>query len=691
MFEVGLRAVRLETPDLSRKTKHMANENPAYQYARAFLVFLLVTSLQLVGAPIASTSKLDSSVKPTPPAHEKAKIWLEVLSPNFVVVTNGSEKQARHIADQFERIRSVFHALFPQMQIDPSSRIIVVAVEGQKDFRALEPAAYLRKGGLEIGGVFIRTPDKNYVLLRLDPGGEHPYATVYHEYTHLVWRSKDEEWPLWLQEGLAEFYQNTDIRGKEVVTGQPSEENLALLRQNSLVPLATLFTVDRTSPYYNEENKGSMFYAESWALIHYLTVKDYQENTQLLGNYEYLVSQKVDAVDAATRAFGDLKQVQTALQGYVARSSFTAFKRSGSTDVNDAAFGGQALSLAQADAIRADFLAYNDRFEDARQLLEEVLREEPNNVSAHETMGYLELRVGHLDEARKWYEQAVKLDSQSYLAHYYFAVISMDKGQLTSIGEEQVENSLRTAIKLNPSFAPPYDRLAVFYGMRRRNLDEANMLANTAVQLDPSNLSYRLNAANVLLTVQRCKDAIAVTQSAMKFAKSREEIASVNNSLQAAQQCEASVSSQAYYAPYDDAVNLLKGKLDDASAAKAESSLRAALAANPEFAPACDGLAYLLVSRNQKLDEAYALALRAQQLDPGNIFYRLREVQVLVRLGRAQDAVNVAIRVLSIAKTPPEHTEALKALTKTEQILAYQKFEDFRKAQASAQPSRNAH
>jgi predicted Zn-dependent protease len=104
-----------------------------------------------------------------------------------------------------------------------------------------------------------------------------------------------------------------------------------------------------------------------------------------------------------------------------------AFKRSGSTEVDDAAFKVQSLRPAQADAIRADFLAYNNRFGDARHLLEEVLREEPNNVSAHETMGYLELRQRHLDEARKWYEQAVKLDSQSYLAHYYFASISMDR------------------------------------------------------------------------------------------------------------------------------------------------------------------------------------------------------------------------------------------------------------------------
>ena len=90
--------------------------------------------------------------------------------------------------------------------------------------------------------------------------------------------------------------------------------------------------------------------------------------------------------------------------------------------------------------------------------LDEVLREDPINVQARETMGYLEFREGHLDEALKWYDQAVKLDSQSFLAHYYFAAISMNRGPN---GEDGVESSLRTSIKLNPSFAPSYDRLAV--------------------------------------------------------------------------------------------------------------------------------------------------------------------------------------------------------------------------------------
>jgi tetratricopeptide (TPR) repeat protein len=376
--------------------------------------------------------------------------------------------------------------------------------------------------------------------MRLDAPGEHPYAVVYHEYTHLL-NQKAANWlPLWLNEGFAEFYQTTEIRDKEVLVGEPSEEDRALLLQNKLLPLPTLFAVDANSPYYHEENKGSIFYAESWALTHYLTIEDDHQNTHRLNDYMKLVSEKIDPVTAGAHAFGDLKLLQSELEKYIQIGKYYYSKRATSIQIDDTAFKVQALTLAQANAARADFLVYNQRMKDAKPLLESVLRDDPSNVSAHETMGYVEFRQGNLADARKWYEQAVKLNSQSFLAYYYFAAITMNAGQLDSDNKSQVENSLRTAIKLNPSFAPAYDQLAVFYGMRRENLDEAHTLALNAVQLDPGNLHYRLTTANILLQMQRPTDAIAVLQNAASLAKTPDEVSSVQNLLEAAQQYQAS-------------------------------------------------------------------------------------------------------------------------------------------------------
>ncbi len=416
-------------------------------------------------------------------ATAKPESWMEVHSPHFTVITNANEKQARRVADQFERMRSVFHTLFPKIQIDALGSITVLAIKNENDLRALEPSAYLAKGQLKIGGLFLRVPDKNYVLMRLNADGEHPYAVVYHEYTHLL-LSRAEFIPLWLNEGLAEYYENTDIREKDVLLGQPSPGNLEVLRENRLMPLATMFAIDHSSPYYHDENKGSIFYAESWALTHYLEQKDFRDKTQRLTVYAQLLAENVDPI---------------------------------------------------TDAVRADFLAYNDRGADARALLKHVIQEDPNNVLAHETMGFLEFRDQHIDAARNWYAASVKLDSQSYLAHYYFAAISMN-GALAPDAESQVENSLRASIRLNPNFAPSYDRLGVFLAMRRDQYDEARLMALRAIQLDPTDLAYRLDTANILLQLGRGSDAVNVIRDAMHLASSPEETAMTENFLMHAQE-----------------------------------------------------------------------------------------------------------------------------------------------------------
>ena len=466
---------------------------------------------------------------------EKAENWIRVTSPHFVVATNTGEKQGRRIADQFERMRSVFHAAFPKLEVDPSAPIIVLAVRQEKDFRALEPEDYLVKGSLKLGGVFVQSPEKNYVLMRLDAEGEHPYAVIYHEYTHLL-NSKSAEWmPLWMNEGLAEFYENTEIHGKDASLGEPSAENLHWLRENPLLPLATLFAVDQKSPYYHEERKGSIFYAESWALTHLLEMNDLLQKTHRLSDYSNLLIQRVDPVTAATHSFGDLKKLQSDLEVYIRQAAFRFVEVTTLTEVDDSAFKVEPLTVTQSKALRADFLACNHRTTDAQILLDRVLQEDAKNVSAHETKGFLAFQQGQTDEAKKWYEQAVRLDSQSYRAHYYFAALSINESGDGS-QSEQIEKSLRAATRLNPKFPPAFDALAIVLAKRQENLDEAHRMELTAISLDPSKIAYRINLARILMKMEEGQNAIDVLRTTAGMAKTPEESQMASDALTHAQE-----------------------------------------------------------------------------------------------------------------------------------------------------------
>jgi tetratricopeptide (TPR) repeat protein len=296
------------------------------------------------------------------------------------------------------------------------------------------------------------------------------------------------------------------------------------------LPLATLFKVDVNSPYYHEEEKASVFYAESWALTHYLEVTDRQKGTHRVPDYMLLVSQHMDPAVAAEKAFGDLKQLQSALEAYIRANSYMQFiLNSAAAPLDEASYTSKALTQAEADAFRADFLASVQRTQEARSLLDAVLKSDPNNIQARETMGYLAFRDGDRQAARKWYGEAVKLDSPNYLAHYHFAILSMGGAGLPDYAD--AEAGLRAAIRLNPRFAPAYDQLANLLAMRHENLEEAHSLNLQAVQLDPGNLAFRMNAASVLMAMGKYGEAADVLRTAEKMAANPSQVAMVQNRL----------------------------------------------------------------------------------------------------------------------------------------------------------------
>jgi len=449
--------------------------------------------------------------------------WVEARSPHFTIISDANEKEARHVLDQLERMRWVFQTLFPNANVDPAEPILVFGAKNGKTFQTLEPAAYLAKGQLNLAGYFLRTQDRNYILLRLDSEQEpHPFAIVYHEYTHLQFRDAGEWMPVWLNEGIAEFFQNTEVRSKEVLVGEPDANHILYLRQQRLIPLPILFKVDASSPYYHEEEKGSIFYAESWALTHFIQVTDHLKGTHKLQDYIQLVSHHEDPATAAEKVFGDLKRFQSGLEDYIRTGQYMQFKlNSAAAPIDESSYIARPLTQAEADAARAIVLANVQREKEARDLMGEILKVDPNNASAHETMGEIEQRSGNLEAARKWFGEASKLDPKNYLADYYFSTISMDSGQAD---DPLIEPDLRAAIQSNPSFAPAYERLAAYLGMRHQNMNEALSMIKTAVKLEPSNFYFRLNASNLLEETGDYKTAIAVGQTALKVARNPQQV-----------------------------------------------------------------------------------------------------------------------------------------------------------------------
>ena len=488
---------------------------------RFLIRFCLASVLLLIMAPRALWA-------------EKPQAWSRLRSPNFIVITNASDKQARRVAYQFELIRAVLRQFFGLQGAATDPPVIIIAAKDEATFKPFLPEGYQPKGSAQLAGLYVGGPEKNYVALRLDVSLDReaiePFEPVYHEYVHYFMRRTISQLPLWLTEGLAEFYGNIRQDGKYVMVGAPSSSNLIVLRQTPLLPLGTLFAVNASSPYYHENNKVSIFYAESWALTHYLMVQDWRGKTNRLTQFVALLGQNVTPEAAAKRTIGDPHALEEALGQYIGMYAFTTARLPTPAEVNEDAFAPEPLSEAESLAVRADFLVHSGHYPEARAMLEDALKADPKLAAAYESMGQLYAQQNQTEEAGKWYSQAVALNSQSYLANFYYAT-NLFKGRMDDELAAKAEASLRTAIRINPQFAPAYDALAYLLASRHRELEEARMFALQAIDLEPGNIRYRLRMVHVLAEMDRTDDAVRVATLATSMAKSPEEALEAESTL----------------------------------------------------------------------------------------------------------------------------------------------------------------
>src|SRR5271170_8480070 len=74
-----------------------------------------------------------------PLAGAKHETWFEARSPNFIVVCNAGDKQARKTAIRFEQIRAVFRRELELASKHESPLITILAVKDEDSMKALLP------------------------------------------------------------------------------------------------------------------------------------------------------------------------------------------------------------------------------------------------------------------------------------------------------------------------------------------------------------------------------------------------------------------------------------------------------------------------------------------------------------------------------------------------------------------------
>ena len=182
--------------------------------------------------------------------------WIRVNSKNFEIVSNVSEKETKVLALKLEQFRYVISSIFGVEK----ARAIPVTVYVFKDSISFNPFKVRYQGkAASVSGYFVNGADEKIIALEIE---NNDLSAIFHEYSHLVASLTNHRFPLWVAEGLADFYSTFEIKkGKEIVFGYGIKEYIYLLRNKPLIPLQDLFKVTHSSAYYNEKDKNNIFYA----------------------------------------------------------------------------------------------------------------------------------------------------------------------------------------------------------------------------------------------------------------------------------------------------------------------------------------------------------------------------------------------------------------------------------------------
>jgi len=472
---------------------------------------LLLLSAFLCFAPARASGGADSNQN-----------WIEIRSDHFTVATNASEKDGRRIVEQFEQMRAMFHAAFATFRVDPAQPIYILAAKNEATLKTLLPDEWAVKGHIHHAGMYVHGGDKDYVLLELDAQGENPYRVVYHEYTHVLSHLNFSGLPLWLDEGLADFFGNTTLGEKQSETGTIDVGTLQYLQQHQFIPIETLLQVDHTSPYYNESNRASMFYAESWALVHYLMMSPDARRQQLMYKFIAAWDKNQDQVAAAQATFGDLKRFGSAIEAYSRQQRFMVGVVKMQASEANKNYAVRRLSEAEALARQGDAFAHRDRLEEANPLLEQAVKLDPQLAIARQGLGFYYFRKGEFEKADAQIKEGIARGDTSFEAAYFHGMLLVGYAPF-AVNYEEAAESLRKATKLNPQFAPAFDMLAQVYSQMPGSKKQAVDAEYAAVKLNPAEHRYLFRLIDLLIGDDRDADAKYLAQRLAATANSSDE------------------------------------------------------------------------------------------------------------------------------------------------------------------------
>jgi tetratricopeptide (TPR) repeat protein len=482
-----------------------------------------------------------SSSSPLAVASDEPK-WVEVHSTHFSVITDAGDKKGREVALRMEQMRAMFGQVLMKDKLKIPAPVTVVALKSDKQYGMVAPGKQSRAGGF-----YVPASDRIYIVLNLFEAD--PWRAVAHPLAHYFLNYNYPPVQGWFDEGLAEYFGSIQIGSKQVeMGGDPElapewhEDIYDEMRRDPKAPqsltqllsspvwlsMVDLFTMKHDGSGAREGTHNTLYYAQSWMVIHYLVNKNKMPET---GTYFNLVlNQQVPVEKAMVEAFDlSASQMEEAVKAYFRSLSGLGIaldhakkpvadpvdtpqpvRLSVPFDADDLGMAVNSVPDAEARAVIGDIMArVPEHHDQAIHDLQQLVADPKDNEAAHRGLAWDHLQQKRFDAAADELEKAADLNPRDPWIWYYRSLLKYRQAQATRQEMQGLANmmqDLRAVTDWYPDLADAYNIL----GMARvegGGINSALEAQRQAIALAPRNVEYQFNLGQIYVAGKKWDQA----------------------------------------------------------------------------------------------------------------------------------------------------------------------------------------
>lgn len=441
--------------------------------------------------------------------------WHVAETKHFVIYSDDNPTELAKFAEKLERFDQAGRYLraMDDPPVGSGNRLTVFVLPNEQAIQKLAGSDFVKgfyKGRASGSVAFVprRTDAYNRFALSTD-------NIFFHEYAHhLMFQAIDRPLPEWIVEGFAEFMSTVRFeRNGSVGIGAPAIHRAPGLFRGQALPIETLLSGNygKLSPELRES-----VYGKGWLLIHYLTFDPARKGQ--IDRYADLIATGVPSLDAAKTAFGDLKQLDRDLNGYLNKRNISYLQLAPSR-FREVDVAVRPLSQGAATVMPLRILSQRTPMPNARASLAAQVRavqaKYPGDELVELTLCQAELDADQADAAGAAADRAMKANPKNAKALICKGRATAEQARKMS-GPARKETFARARSQFvaankidteDPEALANFFRTYLMEGVRPTpNAVEALHYAAT---LAPQDLGLRMNSAMAYLAEKKIKEARA--------------------------------------------------------------------------------------------------------------------------------------------------------------------------------------